>query len=97
MSPAGGKVSVEEEVSVQRTDDRLTLAALWDLTHGRLDLYHTIVTRQARRSFRAAQGAMIIGFAVLAVFAILAVRAKTTTATRFQPGRSPDKKQSRTS
>jgi hypothetical protein len=64
----------------ERKDERLTLAALWDVTHGRMDLYHQIVTRQARRSFGAAQVAMGIGFVLLVVFAILAAEAKTTTA-----------------
>jgi hypothetical protein len=73
------QVSVDEQVSIKRQDDRLTLAALWELTHGRLDLYHQIVTNQARRSFGAAQIAIAIGFVLLIVFAILAVQAKTTT------------------
>jgi hypothetical protein len=64
---------------VKRRDDRLTLAALWDVTHGRMDLYHQIVTGQARNSFRAAQVAMGVGFVVLVVFAVVAVQAKTTT------------------
>jgi hypothetical protein len=65
---------------MERRDDRLTLAALWDVTHGRLDLYHQIVTRQARRSFGSAQLAMAVGFVLLVTFAILAAEAKTTTA-----------------
>jgi hypothetical protein len=65
--------------SGDRSNDRLALAALWDVTHGRLDLYHQIVTGQARRSFGAAQVAIVIGFVLLVVFAVLAVRAKTTT------------------
>jgi hypothetical protein len=69
-----------EAVSAERRDDRLTLAALWDVTHSKLDLYHTIVTGQARRSFGAAQVAMGIGFVLLVVFAVLAAEAKTTTA-----------------
>jgi hypothetical protein len=63
----------------ERREDRLTLAALWDVTHGRMDLYHQIVTGQARSSFRAAQVAMGFGFVVLVVFAVVAVQAKTTT------------------
>lgn len=62
------------------SNDGLTLAALWDLTFGRLELYHRIVTGQARRSFIAAQVAMGTGFVLLVVFAVLAVEAKTTTA-----------------
>ena len=65
---------------VERREDRLTLAALWDITHGRMDLYHQIVTGQARRSFVAAQVAMGIGFILLVGFAVLAAEAKTTTA-----------------
>lgn len=64
----------------ERRDERLTLAALWDVTHGRLDLYHQIVTRQARRSFGSAQLAMAVGFILLVTFAILAAEAKTTAA-----------------
>jgi hypothetical protein len=33
--------------SLSRSIDGLTLAAFWELTHGRLDLYHQIVTGQA--------------------------------------------------
>jgi hypothetical protein len=77
---ADEEISVDGQVSAKLKDDRLTLAALWDLTHGRLDLYHTIVTRQARRSFWAAQAAMGVGFVLLVVFAIVAAQAKTTTA-----------------
>lgn len=62
-----------------RSNDRLTLAALWDVTHGRMDLYHQIVTGQARNSFRAAQAAMGVGFVMLVIFAVVAVQAKTTT------------------
>lgn len=74
-----GEVPEDAQASTKLRDDRLTLAALWDVTHGRLDLYHQIVTRQARRSFGAAQVAMAIGFVLLVVFAGLAVQAKTTT------------------
>jgi hypothetical protein len=69
-----------EVPAVERRDDRLTLAALWDVTHGRMDLYHQIVTRQAKRSFGAAQVAMGVGFVLLVVFAVLAAEAKTTAA-----------------
>jgi hypothetical protein len=44
----------QEQLAIERRDNRLTLAALWELTHGRLGLYHQIVTNQARRSFGAA-------------------------------------------
>jgi hypothetical protein len=69
-----------EQLAIERRDDRLTLASLWDVTHGRMDLYHQIVTGQARRSFEAAQVAMGVGFVMLVVFAVLAADAKTTTA-----------------
>jgi hypothetical protein len=78
--PVAEEVSVDEQISVKRRDDGLTLAALWELTHGRLDLYHQIVTRQARNSFGAAQVSMAIGFVLLVVFAVLAAEAKTTAA-----------------
>jgi hypothetical protein len=75
--PDGGHLSVDDTP----TDERLTLAALWDVRHGCMDLYHQIVTGQARRSFGAAQVAMGIGFALLVGFAVLAAEAKTTTST----------------
>lgn len=56
----------------------LTLAELWTVTHSRLDLYHEIATGQARRSFRNAQAAMIIGFLLLIVFVAVALQASTT-------------------
>jgi hypothetical protein len=76
QAPGGYRVdlgTLEPEIFAQfardrtkeRSDERLTLAALWDLTHGRLDLYHTIVTGQARRSFMSAQASMAIGFVLL--------------------------------
>ena len=71
---------IDDQIPIQPRDDALTLAALWDLTHKRLDLYHQIVTRQARRSFGAAQAAIIIGFILLVVLAVLAAQAKTTSA-----------------
>ena len=63
-----------------RPDERLALAALWTVTHERLDLYHRIATGQARRSFITAQFAMITGFGLLIVFAIVAVQAHTAAA-----------------
>ena len=72
-------ILVTEQASIKQQSDRLTLAALWDVTHSRLDLYHEIVTGQARRSFRSAQMAMWIGFLMLIGFAVLATQAKTTT------------------
>lgn len=62
----------------RRREDRLALAALWEVTHSRLDLYHQIATGQARRSFFTAQVATGVGFILLIVFAIVAARTKTT-------------------
>jgi hypothetical protein len=81
VAPEGSEhVSVDEQVSLKRRDDGLTLAALWDITHSRMSEYHIIVTGQARSSFRAAQVAMVIGFAMLVGFAVVAAEAKTTAA-----------------
>jgi hypothetical protein len=67
----------EEEIE-QAAQDRLTLSALWEVTHKRLDLYHQIATAQARRSFTAAQIAIGIGFLLLIAFAVAADRTHTT-------------------
>lgn len=56
----------------------LELAALWEATHARLDLYHQIATGQARTSFRNAQIAMGVGFLLLVLFAGIALWASTT-------------------
>lgn len=56
----------------------LELAALWDTTHARLDLYHQIATGQAKTSFRNAQIAMAAGFLLLVLFAGIALWASTT-------------------
>lgn len=56
----------------------LELAALWDTTHARLDLYHQIATGQAKTSFRNAQIAMVAGFLLLILFAGIALWASTT-------------------
>jgi len=50
---------------------QLELSALWDVTHERLNLYHTIATQQAETSFRRAQGAIIAGFSLLALAIIV--------------------------
>ncbi|WP_143054237.1 hypothetical protein [Streptomyces sp. KS_5] len=57
---------------------RLALPELWAVTHSRLDLYHDIATGQAKRSFRNAQYAMAVGFALLVIFAGIALSASTT-------------------
>ena len=43
----------------------LELAALWRATHERLNLYHSIATKQARDSFYRAQFAMAVGFIIV--------------------------------
>lgn len=70
----------ETDTGRNAADDRLALAALWTVTHRRLDLYHQIATSQARRSFNTAQMAMAAGFALLIGFAVLAARARTPAA-----------------
>jgi hypothetical protein len=86
VSPSDGRgdeAEADEDIPAEADeakDERLTLAALWDVTHKRMGYYHTIVTGQAKRSFIAAQAAMGIGFVLLVVFAVLAAEAKTTTA-----------------
>ncbi|MFF8654442.1 hypothetical protein [Streptomyces huasconensis] len=62
----------------RRARARLTLTELWTVTHRRLDLYHDIALGQASRSFRNAQIAMILGFALLVGFVIIALQASTT-------------------
>ncbi|MFE3486378.1 MULTISPECIES: RNA-binding domain-containing protein [Streptomyces] len=59
-------------------DARLTLSALWAVTHRRLDHYHTIALKQAAKSFRNAQIAMSFGFMLLVGFAAIAFWASTT-------------------
>lgn len=59
-------------------EDRLSLPALWEVTHSRLDLYHQIATGQARRSFLTAQVATMLGFTMLITFAVLIVQTRTT-------------------
>ncbi|WNZ09842.1 ATP-binding protein [Streptomyces sp. 11x1] len=57
---------------------RLTLSALWTVTHRRLDHYHGIALEQAAKSFRNAQIAMTVGFILLVAFAAVAFFASTT-------------------
>ncbi|MGW1553575.1 TRADD-N-associated membrane domain-containing protein [Streptomyces sp. NPDC002346] len=56
----------------------LALAELWAATHARLELYHKIATGQAKQSFRNAQAAMAVGFALLIAFVFVALQASTT-------------------
>jgi hypothetical protein len=57
---------------------RLALSELWAVTHRRLDHYHGIALGQAKQSFRNAQVAMGLGFALLVGFVIVALNASTT-------------------
>ena len=68
----------ENRLTTNQDQDRLALPALWELTHSRLDLYHTIATSQARRSFLTAQVAIGGGFALLVAFAVVASRTYNT-------------------
>ncbi|MFD9460217.1 hypothetical protein [Streptomyces sp. NPDC060027] len=75
----GGLSAPREEADTQHHQRDLALARLWSLTHRRLDLYHEIATNQARRSFVSAQISMVIGFALLVLFVILALNVSNTT------------------
>ncbi len=68
----------EQKPLQPRPGERLALPELWEVTHSRLDLYHDIALGQARRSFRNAQMAMVLGFGLLVVFVLVALRASTT-------------------
>lgn len=59
--------SVEESVfsKISSSASELELSSLWDATHKRLNLYHSIATEQAQISFRRANAAMIIGFVIV--------------------------------
>ncbi|MEU8810750.1 hypothetical protein ACN6K5_006294 [Streptomyces violaceoruber] len=61
--------------SPERDRSHLALANLWTVTHARLHQYHGIALGQAKKSFRNAQGAMLIGFALLVGFTVLALKA----------------------
>lgn len=68
--------------AVQAEDEeqaRLTLSDLWTVTHRRLDHYHGIALRQAEKSFRNAQAAMVFGFLLLVGFAMVGFFVDTTT------------------
>jgi TRADD-N domain-containing protein len=64
--------------AVVASRESLELSDLWAVTQRRLDYYHQIATGQARQSFRNAQIAMSVGFAILLVFAFLAANSKST-------------------
>ncbi|MFD9503918.1 hypothetical protein [Streptomyces sp. NPDC060035] len=62
----------------ERDRSHLALASLWTVTHARLHQYHGIALGQAKKSFRNAQAAMLIGFALLVGFTVLALKADST-------------------
>lgn len=69
------RVRVERGLLEQEEDrlagqDAISLAQLWAVTQKRLDYYHSIVTAQARTSFRNAQTAMVGGFIITITTAI---------------------------
>ncbi|GAA2507983.1 hypothetical protein GCM10010406_50710 [Streptomyces thermolineatus] len=75
---AGPDAFLHEEDAGRSNPARLALPELWKVTHGRLDMYHGIATRQANHSFRNAQFAMLTGFVLLVVFVVIALNASTT-------------------
>ncbi|WP_159392535.1 hypothetical protein [Streptomyces niveus] len=88
--PEGPGFSVDmggEELGVEEDERRpvsrpaeanLALPHLWEATHARLTLYHTVALGQANRSFRSAHAAMWLGFLALALFVAVAFNASTT-------------------
>ncbi|POX44976.1 hypothetical protein [Streptomyces sp. Ru72] len=79
ITPAGA--STPERRATEPQEDaqaRLALSELWAVTHRRLDHYHGIALGQAKQSFRNAQVAMGLGFALLVGFVIVALNASTT-------------------
>lgn len=66
------------ETALQSEDRALTLGQLWALTQDRLDIYHHIVTTQARESFHSAQRAMAAGFVLLVGFVVVAASVDST-------------------
>ncbi|WP_217243185.1 hypothetical protein [Streptomyces sp. AC555_RSS877] len=85
---ADARPAVREPVGGSR-DSRsvgLALPELWAVTHSRLDHYRETALRQARRSFRNAQVAMVLGFVLLVGFVAVAVYAKTTAAAAVAGG-----------
>ncbi|AQS65953.1 TRADD-N-associated membrane domain-containing protein [Streptomyces pactum] len=75
---AGADASPPATVDPSPRAGGLALPELWTLTHTRLDAYHEIALAQARRSFRNAQVAMGLGFALLLAFVFVALNASTT-------------------
>ncbi|MFE9168245.1 hypothetical protein ACFYNZ_01750 [Streptomyces kebangsaanensis] len=79
-SLAGGEENRQNEPEHERGGLTLALANLWSVTHARLGQYHGIALKQAKRSFRNAQFAMLMGFGLLATFTVMAIRAENTAA-----------------
>jgi len=77
LEPAPRGLQTARLTAREPVSDRLSLPALWEVTHSRLDLYHQIVTGQARRSFLTAQIAIVVGFLLLIAFAVLATQSRT--------------------
>ncbi|UPZ30004.1 hypothetical protein MUK60_20810 [Streptomyces sp. LRE541] len=74
LAPGQGRRATESQEDARA---RLALSELWTVTHRRLDHYHGIALGQAKQSFRNAQIAMILGFALLVGFVIVALNAST--------------------
>ncbi|ALV48132.1 hypothetical protein ASR50_34465 [Streptomyces sp. 4F] len=74
-----GEPQREEDAAALEERRDLALSRLWRLTQARLDLYHTIATTQARRSFVSAQFAMVAGFFMLTAFVVLALNVSSTS------------------
>ncbi|MEU6715101.1 hypothetical protein ABZ897_26860 [Nonomuraea sp. NPDC046802] len=65
---------LREAESAMRGADHLELAKLWTTTQSRLNYYHELATAHAQQSFRNAQIAAFIGFGLLLVFALIAMK-----------------------
>ncbi|EMF30509.1 hypothetical protein H114_03486 [Streptomyces gancidicus BKS 13-15] len=74
-----GEPQREEDAAALEERRDLALSRLWRLTQARLDLYHTIATTQARRSFVSAQFSMVAGFVMLTAFVVLALNVSNTS------------------
>ncbi|TLP52413.1 TRADD-N-associated membrane domain-containing protein [Microbispora triticiradicis] len=69
-----------------KKEQELALGPLWVETEARLDYYHEIATNHARQSFRSAQVAMVAGFVVVLLFAVLAIFFAKNPADRLLAG-----------
>nr|WSW49915.1 hypothetical protein OG296_43700 [Streptomyces sp. NBC_01001] len=77
LANEGSSIDATEQ---ERGRSALALANLWSVTHARLSQYHGIALKQARKSFRNAQFAMLLGFGLLVTFTVMAIRAESTAA-----------------